>query len=184
MAAVARQRGFSYLVVLIMVALLAVGLDAVFGLWSTDARREKEAQLLVIGTQYQNAINAYYANTPGTARSYPSKLDDLLEDNRLATTTRRYLRQLYADPITGRANWVEVRLTDGQIVGVHSASDATPLKQANFASSQSAFEGKTSYSDWVFLAKLPPSAVLFNAYGGFATISTTRNPSGSDNPNQ
>ncbi len=142
------QRGFTYVGLLLAVALAGVALAAAGTLWSTTAKRDKEAELLFVGDQLRRAIGSYYEGTPG-AKRYPLKLEDLLEDKRLAVT-RRHLRQLYADPMTGRADWELVRLADGAIVGVHSRSDASPLKVANFAPSDQSFADASSYRDWVF----------------------------------
>ncbi len=38
----------------------------------------------------------------------------------------------------------------GIMGGVHSLSEATPLKQTDFAYADRAFEGATKYSDWLF----------------------------------
>ena len=36
------------------------------------------------------------------------------------------------------------------MAGVHSLSDAEPIKMGNFDVEDKLFEGKTKYSDWVF----------------------------------
>ena len=142
------QRGFTYVGLLIAVALAGVALAAAGTLWSTTAKRDKELDLLFVGDQYRRAIGSYYEGTPG-AKRYPQRLEDLLEDKRLAVT-RRHLRQVYADPMTGQPNWELVRLPDGAIVGVHSRSDAKPMKVANFAPRDESFADAASYRDWVF----------------------------------
>jgi type II secretory pathway pseudopilin PulG len=142
------QRGFTYVGLLLAVALAGVALAAAGTLWSTTAKRDKELELLFVGDQFRRAIGAYYEGTPG-AKRYPLKLEDLLEDKRLAVT-RRHLRQLYADPMTGKADWELVRLADGAIVGVHSRSDVPPMKVANFAPHDESFKDAGSYREWVF----------------------------------
>jgi type II secretory pathway pseudopilin PulG len=142
------QRGFTYVGLLLAVALAGVALAAAGMLWSTTAKRDKEAELLFVGDQFRRAIGSYYEGTPG-AKRYPQRLADLLEDKRLAVT-RRHLRQIYADPMTGQPDWDLVRLPDGAIGGVHSRSEATPLKVANFAPSDESFANAASYRDWVF----------------------------------
>ena len=47
-------------------------------------------------------------------------------------------------------DWELVRLPDGAIVGVHSRSDAQPMKVANFAPRDESFADAASYRDWVF----------------------------------
>lgn len=41
-------------------------------------------------------------------------------------------------------------LVNGRLKGVHSASDAEPLKKSNFPPEFAQFEGKLRYSDWRF----------------------------------
>jgi len=54
-----RARGFTYLAVLFIVAILLGGLALVGEMWETSARREKEAELLFIGNQYRRAVGFY-----------------------------------------------------------------------------------------------------------------------------
>jgi len=46
-----RQRGFTYLTVLFIVAILLGGLAMVGEVWETSAKRDKEAELLFVGNQ-------------------------------------------------------------------------------------------------------------------------------------
>jgi len=111
------ERGFTYLGVLIAIAVLSVGLLAVSEVWVTSARRSKLAELDWIGAQFTQAIGSYYQATPGTAKVYPSSLQDLLDDRRYVTT-RRHLRIVYANPFTGQADWQPVLAADGKLRGV------------------------------------------------------------------
>jgi type II secretory pathway pseudopilin PulG len=147
-----RAQGFAYLALLFIVAIMGAGLALVGEAWHTAAMRDKEAELLYVGDQYRKAIEHYYLAGP---RQYPRALEDLLKDAR-KPGTERYLRQLYPDPITGK-DWVLVRAPDGGIAGVHSASEAKPLKTANFSPQEAGFEKAEKYSDWVFVYT-PPSA--------------------------
>ena len=143
-----RQRGFTYLVALFMVAILAGGLALAGEVWDTAAKREKEAELLFAGNQYRKAIERYFLSGP--QRQYPRTLEDLLKDAR-RPGTERYLRRLYPDPITGKEEWGLVKSADGGFAGVYSLSEAAPLKSAGFAVRDAAFEGKAKYSEWQFV---------------------------------
>jgi type II secretory pathway pseudopilin PulG len=145
---VTRERGFTYLWLLAAVAVMAAGLAAIGEVAATAAKREREAELLFIGDEFARAIAEYHASSPG-APQYPQKLEDLLVDNRYPNA-RRYLRRIYRDPMTGRADWGLVRGPGGGIVGVRSQSLEPPLKVANFPKSYESFAGATSYSNWVF----------------------------------
>ena len=61
-----RQRGFTYLTVLFVVAILAGGLALVGEVWHTRRAREKEAELLFIGNQYRKRDRLLLRRTPGS----------------------------------------------------------------------------------------------------------------------
>lgn len=151
-----REHGFTYLGVLLSVALMGVILGNVGTLWSVAAKREKEAQLLFVGDQFRQAITSYYESTPtGQAQRLPASLEDLIEDRRWPTV-RRHLRQVYIDPMTGTRQWGIVRGPGETIAGVYSHSTGTPLKRANFPRAYEHFAQAKSYGDWQFTASLQP----------------------------
>ncbi len=81
--------------------------------------------------QFQRVLTSYQSVTTSEGMgNYPETLEELLEDKR-GLVTRRHLRKICVGPMTGRAEWGLVRV-GGRIVGVHSLSDATPVKQSNF----------------------------------------------------
>jgi type II secretory pathway pseudopilin PulG len=143
----APQRGFTYIGVLILVAIAGVALAGAGQLWSTLAKRDREAQLLFVGDEFRRAIGSYYEGSPGV-HQFPQALDDLLEDRRLPVV-RRHLRKIYVDPMTGNKEWGLVKNGD-VILGVHSLSKGKPLKTANFKPEDAAFEGSGAYTEWVF----------------------------------
>ncbi|MGM9491325.1 type II secretion system protein [Ideonella sp. YS5] len=114
------QRGFTYLGLLLAIALLGIGMVAASEVWVTTARRQRMEQLEWVGQQYVQAIGSYYENSPGQVKTYPTALEDLLEDRRFAFT-RRHLRQFYANPFSGVADWELVRAAGGGIRGVRVA---------------------------------------------------------------
>ncbi|MNE17912.1 hypothetical protein D3C80_1109120 [compost metagenome] len=147
----AAEAGFTYLGVLLLIAVTGIALGSTVTLWSTQALRERERDLLWVGSQYAQALRSYYRDSPGLAQ-YPQTLDELLEDPRYPNL-KRHLRRLYPDPITGSEDWGLLRSIDGRITGVYSQSDLTPLKQTGFAAQWSDFEGLEHYSDWQFVAE-------------------------------
>jgi type II secretory pathway pseudopilin PulG len=149
-AAQAAQAGFTYLGVVFLVAVMGLLLASVGTVASVEMQREKEKQLLFVGSQFRRAIQLYYERTPGTIKQYPKSLDVLLQDPRYPTA-QRYLRKIYPDPITGKAEWGMVEAPGGGVMGVYSLSEATPMKTANFKETDQAFEGKSTYSDWKFV---------------------------------
>src|SRR5437868_7329090 len=142
-----RSRGFTYLTVLFIVALLGIGLALVGEVWDTAAKREKEAELLFIGNEYRKAITRYYL---AGKNQYPRSLEDLQKDPRQPGTVR-YLRRAYPDPFSGKAEWGIVKAPDGGIAGVHSLSDQKPLKIGNFRLRDAGFESAQTYADWKFV---------------------------------
>ena len=143
------QRGFTYLGVLLVVALMGFGLAAFGELYSHAAQREKERELLFVGEQFRNAIASYYNKSPGM-KVYPRKLDDLVEDKRFPMP-QHHLRRVYNDPMTGKADWALVEVPGGAgFMGVHSVSEETPIKSGNFSVKNAAFDDAENYTKWMF----------------------------------
>jgi len=153
--------GFTYIGLLILIALMGIALAGTGVIWHTETRREKERELLFVGDQFRRAIGLYYERSPG-AKKYPKALEDLLLDRRYPNT-QRYLRRLYPDPVGGTAEWGLVRGPAGGIVGVFSLSEAEPLKRAGFPMKYGEFEGKARYNEWRFM--YVPAAAPANRVG-------------------
>lgn len=151
------QRGFTYLVLLFMVAIMGAVLAATATVWHTLAQRDKEQELLYAGHAFRRAIGLYYERTPGAVKQYPKQLEDLLEDKRQSALAR-YLRKIYIDPLTASKEWGLVPGPGGTIMGVYSRSEATPIKTGNFDKADEAFAGTGSYRDWRFVY-VPTQAV-------------------------
>ena len=142
------MKGFTYIGVLFVVAMMSTGLALIGEVWHTSNLREKEAELLHIGNEYRKAIERYYTGPP--AGKYPREMADLVKDPRHPGIVR-HLRRLYPDPITGKEEWGLVKSPDGGFAGVYSLSEDAPLKSAGFAVRDASFEGKTKYSEWQFV---------------------------------
>lgn len=152
-----RARGHAFLFTLLLVALLSVTLLVAAELDSTLARRERERALLQVGHEFRQALARYQTGRAGVAAGqYPPRLEDLLLDPRYPYPVR-HLRRVPPDPITGRAEWGLVVL-NGRIVGLHSLSTGTPLKQDGFDPDDSGLRRAGSYRDWVF--SYPPGRAL------------------------
>ncbi|WP_310385676.1 type II secretion system protein [Roseateles sp.] len=142
-----RQRGFTYLGLLFFVAITAAGLAALGQAWSTAAQRERERELEFRGNEIAQAIVSYLKTSPGLAQ-YPSSLEDLLADRR-GPKTRHHLRRAYADPFTGKPDWVLVPdpANPKTFVAVHSRSERPLLRQLQTDGTPIA-----AAQDWVFTA--------------------------------
>lgn len=143
------QSGFTYLFVLMLIALIGMALALAGTFWQTGVQRARETELLFIGEQYRQAIRSYYLLDPAQPRLPPS-IDALLEDSRRPGVAR-HLRRAYRDPFTGD-EFVLIRTPGSQgIVGVHSPSDGHPLKTAGFAPEHEAFAKASRYAEWQFV---------------------------------
>lgn len=143
-------RGYTYLGLLFMVALAGGALSVVGKSWSTAELREREQQLLFIGNEFRRAITSYYdAQEGGSPKRFPESLEDLVEDNRFPTP-RRHLRRIYADPMTGKADWGLVLSPDKRIMGIYSQSEGKPMKTAYFKAAEAQFGEAAHYRDWKF----------------------------------
>ncbi|MCV2370556.1 type II secretion system protein [Roseateles oligotrophus] len=148
-----RQRGFTYLGLLFFVAITAAGLAALGQAWSTAAQRERERELEFRGNEIAQAIASYLKTSPGLAQ-YPGSLEDLLADRR-GPKTHHHLRRAYADPFTGKADWVLVPdvANPKTFSAVHSRSERPLLRQL-----QADGTAIATAQDWVFAANTNKAA--------------------------
>jgi type II secretory pathway pseudopilin PulG len=129
-----------------VVAVMGAGLAAYGQLYSHQSQREKEAELIFRGNEFRRAIESYFRKD---AR-YPRSLAELLADKRYPNTVR-HIRKLYADPMTGKAEWGLMEAPEGGgIMGVYSLSEEAPLKTGNFAVANDHFKDAKTYRDWRF----------------------------------
>lgn len=150
-----RQRGLTYLAVLLAVALMGAALAATGIVWRAAWQRDAERELLFVGEQFRRAIRLYYERTPGPAKLYPPSLEALLQDPRQPRPVR-YLRRIYGDPLSGGREWGLVMAPQGGVMGVYSLSAEAPMKKAGFPAVEEDFAGAARYSDWRFVY-LPPA---------------------------
>lgn len=154
-----RQRGFTYLGLIILVAILGLVGAAGLKMGSLLQRQAAEQELLDIGAQFSDALYSYAAATPPGQPQQPPNLAALLRDPRFPQV-RRHLRKLYADPITGRAEWgLLYQPGSNGIIGVHSLSPAAALKVGNFEARFAGFDGKARLSEWHFMVDARVSSV-------------------------
>ncbi len=100
------ERGFSMAALLVAMTIMAIMMTAALPLWSRQAKREKETELIWRGEQYVHAIGLFQRKF---ANAFPPTLDVLVE--------QRFLRRKYKDPMT----------KDGEFQPVYAAQQqATP----------------------------------------------------------
>lgn len=145
-----RQRGFTLLALLAVLALVMLGLAAAGPMLALDARREREQELLRVGAAYVRAIESYRNLLPGSIRSFPMTLDELLLDPRVPHTVR-HLRALYPDPLDPARPWGVVRDDFNRIIGVYSQDGREPVRQRGLVSEGYATPVAQAYREWRFV---------------------------------
>jgi type II secretory pathway pseudopilin PulG len=140
------EGGFTFVGLLVLVALIGLMLASAVEVAATAAQRERETQLLWVGHEYRAAIGRYFSHR----RAYPQTLQELLGGAPDAPLQVRYLRRLYPDPMTGAADWVLVPAPSGGLMGVASSSRRAPLKTGHFDDADRDFAGTSAYGDWRF----------------------------------
>lgn len=148
-----RQNGFAYILLLVSIAVIGIVASSSLSVGALVSRRDAEQNLLTVGMEFEQALRSY-AGIPGKAINVPiargpRTLEELLKDPR-SPAVKRHLRQIYADPLTGKAEWGLVKDPAGFIVGVYSLAEGTPIKRTGFDGVQTHFEEATSYSGWAF----------------------------------
>jgi len=143
------SRGFTYIGLLLFIAITGVGLSVVGMSWQYQVRAEKEKELLFVGAEFRDAISSYYTSTPDATKVYPVSLNDLLLDKRMPDI-KRHLRKIYLDPMTGKADWGVVK-SQGRITGIYSKSTLAPFKQKGFKLADASFAGLRLYREWLFV---------------------------------
>jgi type II secretory pathway pseudopilin PulG len=150
------SKGYTYLLLLFVLAIGGAGLAALGQRWQTLAQRERETELIWRGLQLRDAIERYVAASPPGAAGLPATLQDLLQDRR-QSTPRHWLRQLYADPFTGAADWVLLRHPEGGIQGVASRSTRPALRRHGLPAGVTVVDSALPrVADWQFKTRYEP----------------------------
>lgn len=145
-----RERGFTYVALLVAMLLLALSVNGVMGYVSQQAQREREAELLRVGQSFADAIASYYQSSPGSVKTFPRALAELTSDPRWVTV-KRHLREVYEDPITRTEMWGLVLTAEGTISGVYSMSEAAPIRSAPIFLDNTRLPAARHYSEWRFV---------------------------------
>jgi type II secretory pathway pseudopilin PulG len=147
-----RSCGFTYLSLIILVAIIGLVSASALKLGSVLQRSRAEQELLDIGAAFSDALQSYANATPAGFPPQPPSLKELLKDPRFPTV-RRHLRKVFVDPMTGKAEWGISYLGDKVgVLAVYSLSDAKPVKIGNFPQRFQGLAGKQKISEWRFAA--------------------------------
>jgi type II secretory pathway pseudopilin PulG len=151
-----RQAGFTYVGLLIIVAIMAAGATAALDAGARVQLREQEAELLAIGQEFRDALKSYAEASPVGQPEAPKELGELLRDPRFPGT-KRHLRRIYPDPLNGREEWGVDRSPDGRIMGIHSLSTSPTFRRTGFPAGMEWFAQAERHDEWVF-ALIPKHA--------------------------
>lgn len=110
------QQGFTYMLLLTVLAVIAAASAATLSLGSRMERFEARRDLGWRERQYARAIASYAAATPGVAHG-PKTVAELELDTRRPAMAR-HLRRAYVDPMTMADDWRVFRDQGGWIVAI------------------------------------------------------------------
>ena len=79
------QRGYTYLLVMFLVAGMGLFAARTGVVWQQVAQREREAELIAVGVEIARALASYARETPVGTPSRPTELAQLVEDKRWPT---------------------------------------------------------------------------------------------------
>lgn len=148
------QSGYTYVGLLILVAVLALISAATMHAGMTMQRHQAEQDLLERGLALAQALDSYARATPPGLGRRPKAIEDLLRDPRFPKNVVRHLRSIAVDPITGEARWGELLSEDKKgIAGFYSLSEQKPWRKT-FLPPFDDFEDKPRYRDWIFTTAL------------------------------
>jgi type II secretory pathway pseudopilin PulG len=162
----ASERGFTFLGLMFLIMLMGLMAAAAATTWDFTGQRDKEEQLLFVGHEYRVALARYARAHAREPQPWPTALEQLLGKDTDRLVPQRFLRRLYADPMTGQADWGLVRDPMGGIIGVYSLSMRRPIRRkAADPDNVLAFDQARSYRDWIFTASADASPVEPAAQG-------------------
>ena len=136
------QQGYALLIVMFLLTLLVLMTITVAPNVLTDARREKETEMVWRGKQYVRGIKRYYMKT----HRFPVELNDLTKPK----TGIRFMRQAYKDPMNDvDGSWRLIYVgPNGQLIGSlknrNTGGPGVPVSSMAAASSSSSF-GNSSF---------------------------------------
>ena len=95
-----REAGYNLVILMVAVTVMNIAVAAAIPLWRTAIKREKEEELIFRGFQYAEGIRTFQRRFG----RQPVRLEELIE------VKPRCMRKLWVDPMTGKRDWVPVRV--------------------------------------------------------------------------
>lgn len=159
-ALVARQSGFTYVMILLIIAVLIICTTVTNRVTSRIVQKDREMELVQRGYYFYRAIKSYYNSS--ALKKYPGSLDELVSDTRFPFKV--HIRKIYSDPFSqqvtdSKEQWNLITNELGEIVGISSKSDKMPLKRSNIPKFISISGDGGKYSDWKFIYTPDPKVI-------------------------
>ncbi|HXM98169.1 MAG TPA: hypothetical protein VN982_06810 [Candidatus Dormibacteraeota bacterium] len=109
------QRGYAYMLVMFLLALLIVSTMSAVPNVLIQGRREREEEMIWRGNQYKRAIRLYVSHRTNASHRLPTSLEDLTKGK----PGVHFLRQAYKDPMNKKdGSWRLIYVgPSGQLIG-------------------------------------------------------------------
>src|SRR5437764_1106262 len=127
------EGGFAVLLVFLMASMVAISLYYEIPRFAMQKQRDKEQILIDRGEQYKRAIQLFVKK----AGRYPTEIKDLE-----SFQNQRFLRQRYADPMTGKDEWRLIHIQNGILTDSKLSKPAGPGQQKEGGSTAGQFVGE------------------------------------------
>jgi type II secretory pathway pseudopilin PulG len=108
------EAGYTLLILMVFVSILSITFLIAMPILETQSRREREEELQFRGRQYVEAVRLFVQKNPG---SFPKSIEDLVK--------KRFLRKIYADPMTKSGKWNIILLP-----GLEDFTAESPLSES------------------------------------------------------
>jgi type II secretory pathway pseudopilin PulG len=144
------QRGYTYIGLLILVAVTATLSAGVLRTGAVVQRHVAEEALLEAGSELANALYSYARATPQGQNPRPQRMEDLLHDPRFTKITVRHLRRVPLDPMTGKERWGELLSESAPGIDAFYSLSDLQTQRTTFKPKFADFADKRYYREWQF----------------------------------
>lgn len=163
------EAGFLLLAVVVMVALVLIALAVAAPVVAKDLRRDKEVESEHRAQQYVRAIQLYQRACK--CKSYPANMDALEK-----STTVRFLRKKYVDPLTGKSDWRLIHNPKTTIKGFFGQELAGLTAGLGSAAGMASGVGSTPGASTT--STISQTSALASGFQGASTTTTTGGTTG------
>lgn len=135
---VKKEKGFTLIELMVVIGIIGILATMAVPTYKHIVQRAKETVLKQNLFAIRDAIDQYYQDKG----KYPESLQSLVSEG--------YFRTMPIDPMTGKADWVEVPFTgaeEGQLEPTEG-EEAMGIWDVHSSSEEISLDGKTKYSEW------------------------------------